>query len=78
MVIKKINSRKVRDGVLTGKFDLRVMGSEKMGFRLHGERPDGTLFPFGQTFTKQTEGVRYGERKFRRKARKVVGVKVTG
>ena len=78
-MLKKIqNTRTVRDRILADKLDLRVVGSEKSGFRLVGQRHDGMMFPFGQTFRKQTEAVNYGNRKFRRKARKVTGVKVTG
>ena len=69
--ISKYNHRAVRDGINAGKYALRVTGSQKTGFRLGGEKNNCVHF-FGQTFKKQVTAVAYGERKFGKKAVKVV------
>jgi hypothetical protein len=75
MTIKNIKRKRfVRNAILSGKLFLRVLGSQKTGFRLAGQRTDNTLFPFGQTFTKQTDAINYGTEKFGYHAKKVVGV----
>jgi hypothetical protein len=65
------NHRGIRDGINAGTHILRVVGSQKTGFRLGGEK-NNCVHCFGQTFKKQVEAVAYGERKFGKKAVKVV------
>ena len=65
------NRRSVRDGIRNGSHVLRVIGSQKTGFRLGGEKND-IIRVFGQHFAKQSDAVAYGEKKFGQKAVKVV------
>jgi len=67
----KRNRKATRDGVRAGTHTLRVIGSQKTGFRLGGEK-NGIIRVFGQHFTKQTDAVAYGVKKFGIKAVKVV------
>lgn len=62
--------RIVRDSIKNGKYTLRVVGSEKQGFKLAGQQGEN-LFPFGQTYKQQTHAVTYGQNKFGLKAVKV-------
>lgn len=72
-MIKSRNHRDIRNGIRNGKYILRVIGSQKTGFRLGGEK-NGIIRVFGQTFSKQTDAVNYGIEKFGIKAVKVVKV----
>jgi len=63
--------RKTRDEVRNGTRTLRVIGSQKTGFRLGGEK-NGTVRVFGQHYTKQADAVAYGVKKFGIKAVKLV------
>lgn len=65
------NRKAIRDGVRTGTHVLRVIGSQKTGFRLGGEK-NSVIRVFGQHFTKQSDAVAYGVDKFDKKAVKVV------
>ena len=68
------NHRGIRDGINSGKYVLRVTGSQKTGFRLGGEYR-GCVYLFGQTHHKQTDAVAYGVKKFGKTAKKVVASK---
>ncbi len=52
------------------KIQLRVVGSEKTGFRLAGEWNDRVV-PIGQTFDRQTDAVQIGLSKYGTKAVKL-------
>ena len=65
------NHRGIRDGINSGKYALRVVGSQKIGFRLGGEYRD-CVHLFGQTYSKQTIAVAYGKAKFSKTAKKLV------
>ena len=71
-IINKSKNRKaVRDGIRAGSYKLRVVGTQKSGFRLGGEKDERTVV-FGQTFSKQSDAVAWGEKKFGLKAVKLV------
>jgi len=67
----KHNHRLTRDGILSKTHTLRVFGSQKMGFRLGGQR-NNVVQLFGQKHKKQTDAIAYGEKKFNVKAVKLV------
>ncbi len=52
------------------KIPLRVVGSEKMGFRLAGQLDD-RIIPVGQTHKKQMDAIQVGYKKYGTKAIKL-------
>ena len=71
IIYSRRDRSKTRDEVRNGTRTLRVIGSQKTGFRLGGEK-NGIIRVFGQYYQKQSDAVAYGEKKFGQKAVKVV------
>jgi hypothetical protein len=63
--------KQVQAGVRSGRYPLRVVGSQAAGFRLGAERGQ-TVVLFGRSFGKQGEAVAFGLDRLGYKARKLV------
>lgn len=72
-VVKGRQRKAVREGLRAGVIELRVIGSEKNGFRVAGQ-VGSDVMPIGQTYPKQKDAVEYGQNKFGQKAKKAVGL----
>ena len=67
----KMSRKNVRQGIRSGDYALRVVGSEKAGFKLAGQRGEVVVM-FGQTYKKQMQAVEFGNKRFGQTAKKVV------
>jgi len=62
--------RRVESGVRRGLYPLRVLGSEKMGFRLYAERGESLVFVGNRDFRRQKDAVAFGQDRYGQIARK--------
>jgi hypothetical protein len=58
-------------GVVSGRIELRVIGSERAGFQLGGFLGE-TLVTLADNFRKQNEAIAYGQTNFGQKAKKLL------
>jgi len=72
-VVKGRQRKVIREKLHNGNITLRVVGSEKRGFRVAGQVGHDVI-PIGQTYPRQIDAVNYGEAKFGQKAKKAVGI----
>lgn len=63
--------KQVAAGVRSGRYPLRVVGSQAAGFRLGAERGQSVVL-FGRSFNKQADAVAAGQDQYGQKARKLV------